>query len=67
MSNNPKIKLFEGNYAQKVLSYYLWGQENPPEATDVADEKWIRNEESITVEIDATDYMQQIGNNILLE
>ncbi len=31
MSN--KIKLFEGNYAQKILSYYLWGQENPPEAT----------------------------------
>lgn len=64
MSNT--IKLTDGNYAQEILSYYLWGQATPPKVADIADEKWIRNEKEITVEIKASEYMQEIGNNIPL-
>ena len=39
MSNT--IKLTDSNYAQEILSYYLWGQATPPESNKIADEKWI--------------------------
>ncbi|MBR6027227.1 MAG: hypothetical protein IK065_06510, partial [Neisseriaceae bacterium] len=65
MSNNT-IKLADGNYAQEILSYYLWGQATPPESNKIVDEKWIRNEKDITVHIDAKEYMYEIGNNIPL-
>lgn len=64
MSNT--IKLADGDYAQQILSYYLWGQETAPSASEVADGKWIRNVENITVNIDATEYMQKVGYNVPL-
>ena len=64
MSNT--IKLADGDYAQQILSYYLWGQETAPSASEVADGKWIRNVKNITVNIDATEYMQKVGYNVPL-
>lgn len=64
MSNT--IKLADGNYAQQILSYYLWGQSTAPSASEVADGKWIRDVKEMTVNIDAKEYMNQIGNNIPL-
>ena len=42
MSNeNQKPTLdLQGNYAEKVLSYYLWGTEKAPEANEIVDEKY---------------------------
>ena len=42
MSNenqNPKLDL-QGNYAEKVLSYYLWGTEESPKPNKIVDEKY---------------------------
>ena len=38
-TNTAKLSL-QGNYAEKVLSYYLWGQENAPKSNEIVDEKY---------------------------
>ena len=47
--NNPTLSL-QGNYAQEVLSYYLWGQKNAPDNKDIVDEQYIDRPTNITME-----------------
>ena len=51
----------QGNYASKVLSYYLWGQETAASPTDIADEKWLSHD-PVTLNIDASEYLQTVSN-----
>ncbi|EHM54679.1 hypothetical protein [Cardiobacterium valvarum] len=61
-----------GNYAEQILSYYLWGQMKPPAPTEIADPKFIRSgsdqdeKASLTVYVNADDYMLRIGHNLPL-
>ena len=48
-TNTAKLSL-QGNYAEKVLSYYLWGQENAPKPSEIADEKYANRSENLTME-----------------
>ena len=64
------VKL-EGDYAATILSYYLWGKAEAPKFYEIADEKFIRpetepDEASLKIGIDAKEYMDKIGNNIIL-
>ena len=52
MSNEnqtPKLDL-QGNYAEKVLSYYLWGQEKAPAPKNIVDEQFIDRPKSVEIE-----------------
>lgn len=43
MSENHKKWLnLDGNYAQGILSYYLWGKSTPPASTEIAHTAFIR-------------------------
>lgn len=54
----------DGNYAQEMLSWYLWGQAEPPSPSEIADAHFIRkNGEGATVHVDAPKYMDKIGKN----
>lgn len=54
-----------GNYAEQMLSMYLWGQLTPPSPSEVADEKWIRPKNATTtVNIDAQSYMTMAGSHL---
>lgn len=56
-----------GNYAEQMLSLYLWGQVTPPSPSDIADDKWIRPPDTTTTaEIDAGSYIAKIGNHLAL-
>ncbi len=56
-----------GNYAEQMLSLYLWGQITPPKPDEMADAKWIRpNGATTTAEIDAQEYMNNVGKNLAL-
>ena len=62
---------FEGNYAITILSYYLCGQDEASSPSEIADERFILNKgESdtpfISIGVDAKEYMEKIGNNIVL-
>ena len=62
---------FEGNYAITILSYYLCGQAEASSPSEIADERFILNKgESdtpfISIGVDAKEYMEKIGNNIVL-
>ena len=52
MSNNtqkPTLSL-QGNYAQEVLSYYLWGQQSAPNPSEIADEKYANRQENLELQ-----------------
>lgn len=53
-----------GDYATEVLSWYLWGQpkKDAPTKSNIADEQWIDRQESITLNIDKTSFLQKVGN-----
>ena len=40
----------QGDYAQEVLSYYLWGQKNAPDSKHIVDEQYIDRPANITME-----------------
>lgn len=55
------------NYAEQMLSLYLWNQPTPPAPSELADEKWIRPSGTVTTaEIDASSYMIKIGSHLAL-
>lgn len=57
----------EGNYASRMLCQYLWGQQEAPKPEEIADAKFIRPLPArTTVEIDAREYMENVGKNIVL-
>ena len=52
MSNEtqkPTLDL-QGNYAEKVLSYYLWGTEEAPTSNKIADEKYTNRQENLKLQ-----------------
>lgn len=54
-----------GNYAEQMLSMYLWGQLTPPNPSEIADDKWIRpSDATTTVNIDAQSYMATAGSHL---
>ncbi|MBQ9182222.1 MAG: hypothetical protein IJ143_00380 [Neisseriaceae bacterium] len=48
-TNIAKLSL-QGNYAETVLSYYLWGQANAPKPNEIVDEKYANRSENILME-----------------
>ena len=40
----------QGNYAEKVLSYYLWGQEEAPKSDNIVDEQYIDRPSNISMD-----------------
>ncbi len=56
-----------GNYAEKILSYYLWGQETPPAPDEIANSRFIDlRSKTFTIDVDAQQYMDKVGHNIAL-
>ena len=52
MSNNtqkPTLSL-QGNYAQEVLSYYLWGQQLAPNPSEIVDEQYANRQENLELQ-----------------
>ncbi len=76
MANLSFFDYNNGIYAETMLSYYLWGQPTPPTPNEIADDKFIRplletdsknnTVAAVTIEVDATEYMQKVGNNLPL-
>lgn len=76
MANPSFFDYNNGVYAETMLSYYLWGQPTPPTPNQIADDKFIRppletdsknnTVAAVTIEVDATEYMQKVGNNLHL-
>lgn len=55
------------NYAEQMLSLYLWGQTTAPTPSELADDKWIRpSDATSTAEIDAGAYMATVGRHLSL-
>ena len=48
-NQNPKLDL-QGNYAEKVLSYYLWGTKKAPEPKDIVDEQFVDRPKNVEIE-----------------
>lgn len=64
-----------GNYAAEILSYYLWGSSQAPKANEIADAKFIRENNDryndldnpmTTVYIKSAEYMEKFSQYILL-
>lgn len=56
-----------GNYAEQMLSLYLWGQTTQPAPSELTDDKWIRPANATTTaEIDADAYMATVGSHLSL-
>lgn len=56
-----------GNYAEQILSLYLWDQITPPDPSELADDKWIRPYDATsTVEVNASSYMATAGSHLSL-
>lgn len=55
MSNSQPVPSFflanNGNYAETMLSYYLYGEAIPPEAESLASDKYIRNDKEIYISL----------------
>lgn len=69
MSENKQSLLFSennGNYAETVMSYYLWGKSQPPSDKNIADVGYIRPKEAITISSSTKEYMKNVGYNVLL-
>ena len=66
MSNSQPVPSFflanNGNYAETMLSYYLYGEAIPPEAESLASDKYIRNDKEIYISLSSNDYMNYVGN-----
>ena len=66
MSNSQPVPSFflanNGNYAETMLSYYLYGEATPPEAGSLASDKYIRNNKEIYISLSSNDYMNYVGN-----
>jgi hypothetical protein len=62
MKSGKNILNLDGNYAQEMFSWYLWGQANPPSPSEIADARFIRKyDETTTLYVDAKEYMEKIG------
>lgn len=56
-----------GNYAEQILSLYLWDQITPPDPSELADDKWIRPYDATsTVEVSASSYMAMVGGHLFV-
>lgn len=51
------------NYANKVLSYYLWGMDDPPSKTNLISENWIdrAKTDQIVLNIDTRSFLDKTG------
>ncbi len=57
----------DSNYAEQMLSLYLWGQTKPPAPNKIADSQFIRsNAATTTADIDGKSYMDHVGNHLAL-
>lgn len=56
---NPLFSL-EGDYAARILSYYLWGTETPPTKEAITNSAYASRKanEPITVDIDIAEYFK---------
>lgn len=50
----------QGDYGQKVLSYYLWGMGDKPD--DIVKEYYIDRSEKVTIEFSAKEYIEKFYN-----
>jgi hypothetical protein len=55
------LDLNDINYSTKVLSYYLWGQESAPSASEIADAQWIDRTDTVTLKIDPAQFLEMCG------
>lgn len=51
------------NYANKVLSYYLWGMDDPPSKTNLISENWVdrAKTDQIVLNIDTRSFLDKTG------
>uniref|UniRef100_UPI00261E7CC5 hypothetical protein n=1 Tax=uncultured Campylobacter sp. TaxID=218934 RepID=UPI00261E7CC5 len=58
----PKgISLIDGDFAIKILSWYLWGQEKAPKPEELADTKWIDRKGNIELEYSTVELLEKAG------
>ena len=58
----PKgISLVDGDFAIKILSWYLWGQEKAPKPEELADAKWIDRKGNIELEYSTVELLEKAG------
>ena len=53
------ISLVDGDFAIKILSWYIWGQNSQPPIGKAASEKWIDRQDEIMAKIDPDQFFTE--------
>lgn len=60
-TGNDILDLNDQDFVKKILSYYIYGQENPPKPEELKNTKYINRKDTITLDVDIHDFLKTTG------